>query len=118
MCQVELRDSSNMDVSEVRVNASQTSVLLRNLTQGSVYSATVKAFTAAGTGPSAHTSVRHNPTSYQVVPAPRLWLVLLVAATAVVLVTAFAATFYLRRKQAMTKQLGHMSGMNSFVRIK
>lgn len=89
------------------MNASQTSVLLRNLTQGLV---SVKAFTGAGLGPAGHSSVRHSPTPYTVVPAPRLWLVLLVAATAVVLVTVFAATFYLRRRQAMTKQLGHLSG--------
>ncbi|KAG8254706.1 Roundabout 1 [Homalodisca vitripennis] len=106
---IELRDSANIEVSKMKVNASQTSVLLRNLTQGNLYSATVRASTAEGNGPAAHMSVRHSPAPYPVVPAPRLWLVLLVAATAVVLVTAFAATFYLRRKQAMTKQLGHLS---------
>ncbi|XP_054285498.1 roundabout homolog 2-like [Macrosteles quadrilineatus] len=103
---IHLRDNENRELSTLRVNASQTSSLLRNLTQTRTYSATVKAFTTVGAGPGATASLRHTPAlHFTPVPAPNLWLILLVAATAVVLVTAFAATFYLRKRQAMAKHI-------------
>lgn len=56
------------------------------------------------------------PDAYLSLPPQQVWLVLVAAAAAMVLVLAVAGVLYLRRRNGLTKQIGHLSG-NSFYHL-
>lgn len=95
------------------VNVSVTSILLNNLTQGAVYTAKIMAHTQAGGGPySTAVTLSHSvvgPSSYPTASPSQIGFMLLLAVTVVVLIIAFAATVYLKHRQRLTKEVGHLS---------
>lgn len=99
------------------MNASTTSVLVSNLTTGGVYNARVAALTRVGQGPFSNavpllTAPRaQSPrTLGPLVPLVRqTWFVVLLASVVLVLLGGAAGFVYLKRRQSLNKQLGHLS---------
>lgn len=99
------------------VNASTTSVWLNNLTAGGSYTARVAAMTSAGQGPFSSAvplltvpQAQSPRTLGPLVPLVRqTWFVVLLAAVALFLLAGGGVLFYLRRRQTMAKQLGHLN---------
>ncbi|KAG8293157.1 Roundabout 1 [Homalodisca vitripennis] len=108
-----LQDGDSLLVRTLRLNSSAMSVLVNNLTVGHVYTASLKAFTRLGPGPAARVKSLRGPGTFTSLPPQQIWLVLTAAVTAVVLVSVSAATLYLRRRNSLTKQIGHLSAVNA-----
>lgn len=111
---IQIRGSA---VRSLTMNASTTSVLISNLTSGGLYNAKVAALTNAGIGPYSNgvpllTAPRaQSPrTLGPLVPLVRqTWFVVLLAALALSLFAAAGGFFYMKRRQSLSKQLGHLS---------
>lgn len=101
----------------IALNGSTTSIMLNNLTAGGMYTARVAAMTSAGQGPFS------SPVPLLTVPraqSPRTlgplvplvrqtWFVVLLAALALLVITIIGGILYLKRRQALVKQLGHLN---------
>lgn len=104
-------------IRSMTINASTTSVLISNLTVGEVYNARVAAITNAGPGPYS------NPVPLMTIPraqSPRTlgplvplvrqtWFVVLLALIILTLILATGGFLYVKRRQSLSKQLGHLS---------
>lgn len=99
------------------MNATTTSILISNLTAGGVYHAKVAALTSAGQGPYSTpvpllTSSRaQSPrTLGPFVPLVRqTWFVILLAVLVLLLLAGTGGLLYLKRRQSLSKQLGHLN---------
>ncbi|RZC39870.1 roundabout -like 2 [Asbolus verrucosus] len=104
-------------VRSLTMNASTTSVLISNLTTGGSYNARIAALTQAGQGPYS------NPVPLLTAPraqSPRTlgpfvplvqktWFVVLLATTVLVVLGIAGGLLYLKRRQSLSKQLGHLN---------
>ncbi|XP_075224149.1 roundabout homolog 2-like isoform X2 [Lycorma delicatula] len=109
---IQIKGNSSKVLAQMSLNASTVSILLNNLTLGSTYTAQVAALTRAGVGPYSeptilpmdrHSAFTHHSTSTET------WLALLLGATIVTVLLGFVATVYIKRRQAVTKELGHLN---------
>nr|XP_023016691.1 roundabout homolog 2-like [Leptinotarsa decemlineata] len=104
-------------IRSMTMNASTTSILISNLTAGGMYNAKVAALTIAGQGPYSNpvpllTSPRaQSPrTLGPLVPLVRqTWFVILLAALLLLLLAGTGGLLYLKRRQSLSKQLGHLN---------
>lgn len=114
--QVQVRSGSKV-IAQMSVNATTTSVYLHNVSTSGSQGVAVRvvAHTRVGPGPySPAISLAEGLRSPAAHPSDNssadTWFAFLLGATAVVLICAFAVTFYLKRRQAMHKELGHLTG--------
>ncbi|KAK9877171.1 hypothetical protein WA026_016919 [Henosepilachna vigintioctopunctata] len=104
-------------VRSILINATTTSVLISNLTNGKQYSARVSALTSVGQGPFSNlvplltASRAQSPrTLGPLVPLVKQpWFVILLAGSAVVFVCVTGGLYYLKRRHSLNKQLGHLN---------
>ncbi|KAK9702129.1 Immunoglobulin I-set domain [Popillia japonica] len=104
-------------VRTMQMNASTTSVLIGNLTTGALYNAKVAAFTSVGIGPYSNAvplltvpRAQSPQTLDPLVPLVRqTWFVVLLAMIALFLLAGTGGLLYLKRKQSLSKQLGHLN---------
>ncbi|XP_069684562.1 roundabout homolog 2 isoform X2 [Periplaneta americana] len=121
---IQVKGNGSKVLAQMTLNATTTSVLLNNLTTGGSYTARVVAYTRVGLGPfSAPAPLvmdpallhQHPPRAHpseggdagSVVREP--WFLLLVGGTVLAVVLGFVGTLYLRRRQALSKELGHLN---------
>ncbi|PSN32273.1 hypothetical protein C0J52_24864 [Blattella germanica] len=116
--------NSSRILAQMNLNATTTSVLLNNLTTHGTYTARVVAYTRVGLGPfSAPVNLVMDPALLHQYP-PRAhpseggdsgsvvretWFLLLIGGTILTLVLGFVGMLYLRRRQALSKELGHLN---------
>ncbi|XP_060534576.1 roundabout homolog 2-like [Cylas formicarius] len=99
------------------LNASTTSILISNLTTGGLYNAKVAALTIAGQGPYSNpipllTAPRtQSPRALgPLVPLVRqTWFVVVLAVLVVALLSGTGGLLYIKKRQSMAKQLGHLN---------
>lgn len=105
------------------LNASTTSVIINSLTTGGLYTARVAGQTRVGLGPfSSPTLLNMDPGQLTQLPprtdpsyggasvVSQTWfLVLMITMIFVVMIFVLLGALYLRRRQAMSKQLGHLN---------
>lgn len=104
-------------VRSITMNATTTSILISNLTSGGMYHAKVAALTIVGQGPYSNpvpllTAPRaQSPrTLGPLVPLVRqTWFVILLAVLVLLLLAGTGGLLYLKRRQSLTKQLGHLN---------
>ncbi|KAJ8957055.1 hypothetical protein NQ318_007266 [Aromia moschata] len=104
-------------VRSMTMNATTTSILISNLTAGGTYNARVAALTVAGQGPYSNpvpllTAPRaQSPrTLGPLVPLVRqTWFVILLAVLVLLLLAGTGGLLYVKRRQSLTKQLGHLN---------
>ncbi|KAJ8974901.1 hypothetical protein NQ317_015290, partial [Molorchus minor] len=104
-------------VRSMTMNASTTSILISNLTSGGMYNAKVAALTIAGQGPYSNpvpllTAPRaQSPRALgPLVPLVRqTWFVILLAVLVLLLLAGTGGLLYMKRRQSLSKQLGHLS---------
>lgn len=115
-------NSSNKILGQMSLNASTTSVIINSLSTGGLYTARVAGLTRAGIGPfSPPTLLNMDPGQLSQVP-PRTdpshggmsvvretWFLILIITMVFTIIAALLGTLYVRRKQAMSKQLGHLN---------
>ncbi|XP_023708253.1 protein sax-3 isoform X3 [Cryptotermes secundus] len=121
---IQIKGNSSKILAQMTLNATTTSVLLNNLTTGGSYTARVVAYTHVGLGPlSAPVPLVMDPSLLHQYP-PRAhpseggdgssvvretWFLLLIGGTVLTLVLGFVGMLYLRRRQALSKELGHLN---------
>ncbi|GLG97679.1 Hemolin [Gryllus bimaculatus] len=120
---IQVKGNGTKVLAQMTLNASTTSVLLNNLTTGGAYTARVAAYTRRGLGPfSSPVSLIMDPALLHQYP-PRAhpsegsggsvvqetWFLVLMASLVLALVLGFVGMLYLRRRQAMGKELGHLN---------
>ncbi|KAL1128888.1 hypothetical protein AAG570_013422 [Ranatra chinensis] len=99
---------------QMTVNSTTTSIVLKNLSSSGQYSIRLCAFTRVGPGPYTQASalaLRAAPQGPHAQPshsASETWIIILMASLALVVAAACTATLYLRKRQ-LTKELGHLS---------
>lgn len=112
--QIQIRANNSRILAQMSLNASTTSILLNNLTTGGMYTAQVAAFTKVGIGPYSGAVPlaleRHRLPTHVSEAATQTWLILLLAFLALIILLAFGSTLYIRKRHALTKELGHLSG--------
>ncbi|XP_018323059.1 roundabout homolog 2 [Agrilus planipennis] len=99
------------------LNATTHSVLIGNLSYGTVYSAKIAATTQMGLGPYSSpiqlmtsTGAQSPRTLGPLVPLMRqTWFVVLLAVLAVLLLAGAGGVLYMKRRQTLNKQLGHLT---------
>ncbi|KAK4877040.1 hypothetical protein RN001_009546 [Aquatica leii] len=97
------------------LNSSTTSVLVSNLTSGGSYNARVAALTQVGMGPFSNSvpllvSPRaQSPRTLGLPLVRQTWFVVLLAVLALLLLAGTGSFLYLKRRQSLNKQLGHLS---------
>lgn len=104
------------------LNASTTSVIINSLMSGGLYTARVAALTRTGAGPfSAPTLLNMDPSQlnqFQSRPNPdhnsvsmvrETWFVVLIVTMVFTVLAALFGVVYIRRRQTLSKQLGHLS---------
>ncbi|XP_044018248.1 roundabout homolog 1-like isoform X1 [Aphidius gifuensis] len=115
-------NSSNKILGQMALNASTTSVIINSLSAGGLYTARVAGFTRTGLGPfSSPTLLNMDPSQLVQLP-PRsdpnhdsisvvteTWFLILIIIMIFTVVGGLVGAIYLRRRQAMRKQLGHLS---------
>ncbi|XP_012288743.1 protein sax-3 [Orussus abietinus] len=115
-------NSSNKILGQMSLNASTTSVIINSLTTGGLYTARVAGLTRAGLGPfSSPTLLNMDPGQLTQLP-PRTdpshggisvvretWFLILMITMVFTVVAALLGALYVRRRQAMSKQLGHLN---------
>lgn len=113
----------NKILAQMSLNASTTSVFLHNITMNSALSVGVRvvAYTRVGPGPYTpivtFTQEVNGPAARPTGQGPpHTWFVLLFAASAILLIVAFAVTLYLKKRQTLAKELGHLNG-NIFITV-
>ncbi|GFG28560.1 hypothetical protein Cfor_11692, partial [Coptotermes formosanus] len=121
---IQIKGNGSKILAQMTLNATSTSVLLNNLTTGGSYTARVVAYTRVGVGPfSAPVALIMDPALLHQYP-PRAhpsegedgssvvretWFLLLIGGTVLTLVLAFVGMLYLRRRQTLSKELGHLN---------
>lgn len=115
-------NSSNKILGQMSLNASTTSVIINSLTTGGLYTARVAGQTRVGLGPfSSPTLLNMDPGQLTQLP-PRTdpshggasvvtetWFLVLIITMIFIVIAVLSATLYVKRKQAMSKQLGHLN---------
>ncbi|XP_039313899.1 protein sax-3 isoform X2 [Solenopsis invicta] len=115
-------NSSNKILGQMSLNASTTSVIINSLTTGGLYTARVAGQTRVGLGPfSSPTILNMDPGQLTQLP-PRTdpshggasvvretWFLVLIITMIFTVIAALLAALYVRRRQAMSKQLGHLN---------
>ncbi|XP_029661480.1 protein sax-3-like [Formica exsecta] len=118
-------NSSNKILGQMSLNASTTSVIINSLTTGGLYTARVAGQTRVGLGPfSSPTLLNMDPGQLTQLP-PRTdpshggvsvvretWFLVLMITMIFVGIVVLLAVLYVRRRQAMSKQLGHLNDIN------
>ena len=104
-------------LAQMSVNTSTLSVFLHNITLSNTYSVGVRVVAYTRVGPGPYTPVVmfsqavSGPDARPTGQAPQhTWFVLLFAASIIVFVVAFAVTLYLKKRQSMAKEIGHLQG--------
>lgn len=107
----------NKVLAQMSVNASTLSVFLHNITLSNTFSVGVRvvAYTRVGPGPYSpvvmFSQAVSGPDARPTGQAPQhTWFVLLFAASIIVFIVAFAITIYLKKRQSISKELGHLHG--------
>ncbi|XP_068081370.1 roundabout homolog 2 [Anabrus simplex] len=119
---IQVKGNGSRVLAQLTLNATTTSVLLNNLTNGGSYSVRVVSFTHKGLGvfstpvhlvmdPSIHYQHSHraHPSKRDHNVVHETWFYILMTSIALALVLGFIATLSLRRKQAGKKELRHMN---------
>ncbi|XP_046420338.1 roundabout homolog 2-like [Neodiprion virginianus] len=115
-------NSSNKILGQMSLNASTTSVIINSLTTGGLYTARVAGLTRAGMGPfSGPTLLNMDPGQLTQLP-PRTdpshggisvvretWFLILMIVMVFAVFAVLLGALYVRRRQAMSKQLGHLN---------
>ncbi|XP_018300852.1 roundabout homolog 2 [Mycetomoellerius zeteki] len=115
-------NSSNKILGQMSLNASTTSVIINSLTTGGLYTARVAGQTRIGLGPfSSPTLLNMDPGQLTQLP-PRTdpshggasvvretWFLVLIITMIFTIIAVLLAALYVRRRQAMSKQLGHLN---------
>lgn len=116
-------NSSNKVLGQMSLNASTTSVIINSLTTGGLYTARVAGLTRVGLGPfSSPTVLNMDPGQLTQLP-PRTdpsqrnnasvvsetWFLILMITVVLTVIAALLGAVYVRRRQAMSKQLGHLN---------
>ncbi|KAL6257571.1 hypothetical protein P5V15_011146 [Pogonomyrmex californicus] len=115
-------NSSNKILGQMSLNASTTSVIINSLTTGGLYTARVAGQTRIGLGPfSSPTLLNMDPGQLTQLP-PRTdpshggvsvvretWFLVLIITMIFTVIAVLLAALYMRRRQAMSKQLGHLN---------
>ncbi|KAG5318211.1 ROBO2 protein, partial [Pseudoatta argentina] len=115
-------NSSNKILGQMSLNASTTSVIINSLTTGGLYTARVAGQTRVGLGPfSSPTLLNMDPGQLTQLP-PRTdpshggasvvretWFLVLIITMIFTIIAVLLAALYVRRRQAMSKQLGHLN---------
>ncbi|XP_056647981.1 roundabout homolog 2-like [Diorhabda sublineata] len=104
-------------IRSMTMNATTTSILISNLTAGGSYTAKVAALTIAGQGPySSPVPLLTSPRAQSprtlgpIVPLVRqTWFVILLAVIVLLLLAGIGGLLYLKRRQSLSKQLGHLN---------
>lgn len=104
------------------LNASTTSVIINSLTTGGLYTARVAGLTRAGLGPFSNPTIlnmdpgqltqlppRTDPSHGGVSVFTETWFLVLMITMVFTLVAGLVGALYMRRRQAMSKQLGHLN---------
>ncbi|XP_068086117.1 protein sax-3 [Anabrus simplex] len=120
---IQVKGNGSKILAQLTLNATTTSVLLNNLTTGGSYSARVVSFTRVGLGTySAPVPLVMDPSLLHQYPhrarpsegsdhnvVHETWFLVLMGAMVLALVLGFIGMFYLRRRQALKKELGHLN---------
>nr|CAH7726112.1 unnamed protein product [Callosobruchus chinensis] len=104
-------------MTSMTLNATTTSIKISNLTVGGAYSARVAALTSVGLGPYSNlVPLLSSPRAQSprtlgpFVPLVRqTWFVILLAVLVLLLLAGTGGLLYLKRRQSMSKQLGHLN---------
>lgn len=104
------------------LNSSTTSVIINSLTSGGLYTARVAGLTHAGTGPFSSPSLLNMDPGQLSQTPPRsdpkhtgnsivkeTWFLVLMLMMLLSVIAALLGALYVKRRQAMSKQLGHLS---------
>ncbi|XP_044580244.1 protein sax-3-like isoform X1 [Cotesia glomerata] len=115
-------NSSNKVLGQMSINATTTSVTINSLTTGGLYTARVAGLTRAGIGPYSNPAIlnmdpgqltqlppRTDPSHGGMSVVTETWFLVLMITMVFTVVGGLAAVLYVRRRQAMSKQLGHLS---------
>lgn len=123
LMQIQIKsNSSNKILGQMSLNASTMSVIINSLTTGGLYTARVAGQTRIGLGPfSSPTLLNMDPGQLAQLP-PRTdpshggasvvretWFLVLIITMIFTVIAALLAALYVRRRQAMSKQLGHLN---------
>ncbi|KAK6632671.1 hypothetical protein RUM43_013441 [Polyplax serrata] len=120
---IQIKGNNSKILAQMSLNSSKTSVILNNLTTGSTYHARVVAFTKVGVGPysQSHTLVMdpsfihsyssraHPSEGTRVSVVQETWFLILMVLMVLAVILGFAGLVYLRRRQTLAKELGHLS---------
>ncbi|XP_050485640.1 protein sax-3-like isoform X2 [Bombus huntii] len=115
-------NSSNKILGQMSLNASTTSVIINSLTTGGLYTARVAGLTRVGLGPFSNPTVlnmdpgqltqlppRTDPSQRNASVVSETWFLILVITVVLTIIAALLGAVYVRRRQAMSKQLGHLN---------
>ncbi|KOC68791.1 Roundabout like protein 2, partial [Habropoda laboriosa] len=115
-------NSSNKILGQMSLNASTTSVIINSLTTGGLYTARVAGLTRIGLGPFSNPTVlnmdpgqltqlppRTDPSQRNASVVGETWFLILIITVVLTVIAALLGALYVRRRQAMSKQLGHLS---------
>ncbi|XP_066991291.2 roundabout homolog 2 [Anabrus simplex] len=120
---IQVEGNGSKILAQLTLNATTTSVLLNNLTTGGSYNARVVSFTRMGLGTfSAPVPLIMDPSLLHQYPhrahhsegddhnvVRETWFLVLMGSMVLVLVLGFIGMVYLKRRQAMKKELGHLT---------
>ncbi|EEB14086.1 predicted protein [Pediculus humanus corporis] len=120
---IQIKGNSSKILAQMSLNSPKTSVILNNLTTGSTYHARVVAFTKIGAGPysQSHTLIMdpnfihsypsraHPSEGSRVSIVQETWFLILMILMVLTIILGFAGLFYLKRRQSLAKELGHLS---------
>nr|CAD7430496.1 unnamed protein product [Timema monikensis] len=121
---IQIKGNSSKILAQMTLNATTNSVLLNNLTIGNMYMARVVSYTRIGLGPfSPAVSLFMDPALlHQLTPrahpseggdvgsvVQETWFQVLMGGMVLLLVLGFVGALYFRRRQALGKDLGHLS---------
>ncbi|XP_011502527.1 PREDICTED: roundabout homolog 2-like [Ceratosolen solmsi marchali] len=115
-------NSSNKILGQMSLNASTTSVIINSLNSGGIYTARVAGLTHIGSGPFSIPTLLNMDLEQLHQQPPRsnsnrgnssivseTWFLMLMIMMILSIIAALMGTFYLRRRQAVNKQLGHLN---------
>ncbi|KAK0079139.1 hypothetical protein PV325_001681 [Microctonus aethiopoides] len=115
-------NSSNKILGQMSLNASTTSVIINSLTTGGLYTARVAGLTRAGIGPFSNPILlnmdpgqltqlppRTDPSHGGISVVTETWFLVLMIIMVFTVVAGLVGVLYVRRRQAMSKQLGHLN---------
>ncbi|KOX67210.1 Roundabout like protein 2 [Melipona quadrifasciata] len=115
-------NNSNKILGQMSLNASTTSVIINSLTTGGLYTARVAGLTRVGLGPFSSPTVlnmdpgqltqlppRTDPSQRNASVVSETWFLILMITVVLTVIAALLGAVYVRRRQAMSKQLGHLN---------